>query len=310
MALTATINWIGGVIVAFGTLLTSIGTSVAADIPPLAPKAIIAPAPALEAWSFTLAPYVWMPSLVGSSTVRGRTTDVDVTFVDILDHTKIPKDLFGVMAYFEARNGRVSLFADVLYLKVGLNSDMTRSRGVDALNASVGASAGLKIEMVIAEAAAAYEIANWGSPAGPGSSTAIDLYGGVRGWWQKADASVNLGGTVNVGDLTFNPDRTLTASGNVSWIDPLVGVRLRQQFAPGVDLVMSGDVGGFGAGSKFSWQALAAFNHTLFVRNNITWSGMIGYKALHVDYSQGSGLTRYEYNMTMHGPIFGLTARF
>jgi hypothetical protein len=310
MALTATINWIGGVIVAFGTLLTSIGTSVAADIPPLAPKAIVAPAPALEAWSFTLAPYVWTPSLVGSSTVRGRTTDVDVTFVDILDHTKVPKDLFGVMAYFEARNGRVSLFADVLYLKVGLNSDMTRSRGVDALNASVGASAGLKIEMVIAEAAAAYEIANWGSPAGPGSSTAIDLYGGVRGWWQKADASVNLGGTVNVGDLTFNPDRTLTASGNVSWIDPLVGVRLRQQFAPGVDLVMSGDVGGFGAGSKFSWQALAAFNHTLFVRNNITWSGMIGYKALHVDYSQGSGLNLYEYNMTMHGPIIGLTAQF
>jgi hypothetical protein len=310
MALTATINWIGGVIVAFGTLLTSIGTSVAADIPPLAPKAIVAPAPALEAWSFTLAPYVWTPSLVGSSTVRGRTTDVDVTFVDILDHTKVPKDLFGVMAYFEARNGRVSLFADVLYLKVGLNSDMTRSRGVDALNASVGASAGLKIEMVIAEAAAAYEIANWGSPAGPGSSTAIDLYGGVRGWWQKADASVNLGGTVNVGDLTFNPDRTLTASGNVSWIDPLVGVRLRQQFAPGMDLVMSGDVGGFGAGSKFSWQALAAFNHTLFVRNNITWSGMIGYKALHVDYSQGSGLNLYEYNMTMHGPIIGLTAQF
>ena len=69
-------------------------------------------------------------------------------------------------------------------------------------------------------------------------------------------------------------------------------------------------VGVFGAGSKFSWQALAAFNYKLFVRNNITWSGMIGYKALHVDYSQGSGLTRYEYNMTMHGPILGLTARF
>jgi hypothetical protein len=310
MALTATINWIGGVIVAFGTLLTSIGTSVAADIPPLAPKAIVAPAPALEAWSFTLAPYVWTPSLVGSSTVRGRTTDVDVTFVDILDHTKVPKDLFGVMAYFEARNGRVSLFADVLYLKVGLNSDMTRSRGVDALNASVGASAGLKIEMVIAEAAAAYEIANWGSPAGPGSSTAIDLYGGVRGWWQKADASVDLGGTVNVGDLSRTGDRTLTASGDVSWLDPLVGVRLRQQFAPGADLVLSGDVGGFGAGSKFTWQALAAFNYTLLVRNNITWSGMLGYRALHVDYSQGSGLNHYEYDMTMHGPIVGLTARF
>jgi hypothetical protein len=266
--------------------------------------------PALDVWTFTLAPYVWMPSLNGSTTVKGRTTNVDVTFVDILEHTKIPKDLLGVMAYFEARNGRYSFFGDVVYLKVGLNGDMTRSRGTDNLNATVGASAGLKLEMVIAQLAAAYEVARWASTSGPGSSTAIDLYGGVRGWWQKADASFDLGGTVNVGDLTFNPDRTLTASGDVSWLDPLVGIRLRQQFAPGMDLVMSGDVGGFGAGSKFSWQALAAFNTTLLVRNNVTWSGMIGYKALYVDYSQGSGLNQYEYKMTMHGPIIGLTARF
>jgi hypothetical protein len=267
-------------------------------------------APALEGWSFTLAPYVWMPSLDGSTTVRGRTTNVDVTFVDILEHTKIPKDLFGVMTYFEARNGRYSFFGDVVYLKVGLNGDMTRSRGTDNLNATVGASAGLDLKMVIAQLAAAYEVARWASTGGPGSSTAIDLYGGVRGWWQKADASFDIGGTVNVGDLTFNPNRTLTASGDVTWLDPLVGVRLRQQFAPGMDLVMSGDVGGFGAGSKFSWQALAAFNATLLVRNNVTWSGMIGYKALYVDYSQGSGLNQYEYKMTMHGPIIGLTARF
>lgn len=273
-------------------------------------KAIVAPAPALEAWSFTLTPYVWLPSLVGSTTVKGRTTDVDVTFVDILDHTKIPKDLFGIMTYFEARNGRYSFFGDVVYLKVGLNGDMTRSRGTDDLNASVGASAGLKLEMVIAQLAAAYEVARWSSTSGPGSSTAIDLYGGVRGWWQKADASVDLGGTVNVGDLSRTGDRTLTASGDVSWLDPLVGVRVRQQFAPGADLVLSGDVGGFGAGSKFTWQALAAFNYTLLVRNNITWSGMLGYRALHVDYSQGSGLNHYEYDMTMHGPIVGLTARF
>jgi hypothetical protein len=233
-----------------------------------------------------------------------------VTFVDILDHTKIPKDLFGVMAYFEARNGRYSSFGDVVYLKVGVNGDMTRSRRTDNLNASLGLAAGLNLEMVIAQLSAAYEVAQCPSTSGPGSSTAIDLYGGVRGWWQKADATFDLGGTANVGDLTFSPNRTLTASGDVTWFDPLVGVRLRQQFAPGMDLVMSGDIGGFSAGSKLTWQALAAFNTTLFVRNNVTWSGMIGYKALYVDYSQGSGLNQYEYKMTMHGPIIGLTARF
>lgn len=297
--------WLG--IFALGVISRYPPAAKAADVAmPVKPIA----APALDAWTFTLAPYVWAPSLNGSTTVKGRTTDVDVTFVDILDHTKIPKDLFGVMAYFEARNGRYSFFGDVVYLKVGLNGDMTRSRGTDNLNASLGLAAGLNLEMVIAQLLAAYEVARWPSTSGPGSSTAIDLYGGVRGWWQKADATFDLGGTVNVGDLTFSPNRTLTASGDVTWLDPLVGVRLRQQFAPGMDLVMSGDIGGFSAGSKLTWQALAAFNTTLFVRNNVTWSGMIGYKALYVDYSQGSGLNQYEYKMTMHGPIIGLTARF
>ena len=80
--------------------------------------------------------------------------------------------------------------------------------------------------------------------------------------------------------------------------------------APGVSFVASGDVGGFGIGSKFSWQALAALNYDFCVRNNVTWSGMVGYKALFVDYSQGSGIAHYEYDMTMHGPIIGVTARF
>lgn len=214
------------------------------------------------------------------------------------------------MGYFEARNGRFSVFSDLVYLKIGLNGSMTHSRGVDALNASVGASAGLKFEMFIAELAAAYELARWGATSAPGSGTAIDIFAGARGWWQRADASLAFSGTVNIGDLTRNADGTLSASGNVGWVDPLVGLRLRHQFAPGVNFVASGDVGGFGVGSKFSWQALAALNYDFCVRNNVTWSGMLGYKALFVDYSKGSGVTHYEYDMTMHGPIIGVTARF
>jgi hypothetical protein len=164
--------------------------------------------------------------------------------------------------------------------------------------------------MFIAELAAAYEIARWGATSAPGSGTAIDVFAGGRGWWQKADASFTASATVNFFDLTRNADGTLSASDNVGWVDPLVGLRLRHQFAPGVNFVVSGDVGGFGVGSKFSWQALAALNYDFCVRNNVTWSGMLGYKALFVDYSKGSGATHYEYDTTMHGPIIGVTARF
>ena len=102
----------------------------------------------------------------------------------------------------------------------------------------------------------------------------------------------------------------LSAEKSVSWFDPLVGARIRHQFAPTWNFVLSGDVGGFGVGSKFSWQALALLEHEIYRSKTATWSAMLGYKALNVDYSQGSGLTLYTFDMTIHGPILGVTARF
>jgi hypothetical protein len=37
---------------------------------------------------------------------------------------------------------------------------------------------------------------------------------------------------------------------------------------------------------------------------------VIGYRALSVDYAQGEGRSRYEFDMLQHGPILGLSARF
>jgi hypothetical protein len=273
-------------------------------------KAIVSPAPAISPWTYSVTSYAWLTSLNGSSTVKGRTTDINAGFIDILNHTKIPVDLFEVAGNFEARNDRFSIFTDLIYMKVGVNGDQARTRGVDAVNLAVGASAGLKVQMVVAELAAAYAVAQWGSTGALGSGAAIDVYGGARGWWQKADASLTLSGTVNIGDLTRNTDGTVTASGSVRWIDPLIGLRLRHQFAPGWNFIAKGDVGGFGVGSKFSWEALAAVNYDFYVHNDVTWSGMVGYRALYVDYSKGAGLTHYEYDMTMYGPVLGVSARF
>jgi hypothetical protein len=121
---------------------------------------------------------------------------------------------------------------------------------------------------------------------------------------------INALGTLNIFDLTFSRFGVLSAEKSVSWFDPLVGARLRHQFAPTWNFVLSGDVGGFAAGSKFSWQVLTLLEHEICRSRTVTWNAMLGYKALSVDYSQGSGLTLYKFDMTMHGPIFGLTARF
>jgi hypothetical protein len=298
-------------------LIIGVGVPAAAfaadiEMPTKAPR--VTPAPIGDHWTFSLTPYMWATSLSGSTTVKGRTTDIDASFFDILRHTQFPKGLFEVAAFGEARYGRFGLLTDFTYMKLGLGASLERSRDIGKLaTLTIGASAGIDVQMIIAEVAAAYEVARWGSENLNGPSTAIDLYAGGRVWWQEADVQLAISGALaGLGPLGLRLARSgvVSASGSVSWVDPVVGARIRHQFYPGLDLVVSGDVGGFGAASKFSWQAIAALNWEFMKTKYATWSGMIGYKALNVDYSQGSGLTHYEYDMTMYGPIFGITARF
>jgi hypothetical protein len=271
-------------------------------------KAPIKPAPTIQTWTFSVTPYVWATSLSGSTTVRSVTTDINASFFDILDHTQFPKGLFQLAAFGEAWYGRFGLLTDVAYMKLGLGASLSQSRDIGRLaTLGIGASAGLTVQMFIAEVAAAYEVARLD----PG--TAFDLYAGGRVWWQRAEADFAISGTLTgLGPLglTLTKDGTVSANANVSWVDPVVGARLRHTFRPGLDLVVSGDVGGFGAGSKFSWQALAVLNYEFKRTKDVSWNAMIGYKALNVDYSKGAGTTLYEYDMTMYGPIFGITARF
>ena len=284
------------------------GHALAADMPMPAKAPVVAPA--LETWSFSLTPYAWLTALNGSSTVRGRTTNLDASFVDILNNTQFPKGLFQLAAFGEARYGRWAVLLDAAYMKMALGRSLMASRTVDDVNAGVGAGLGLTMEMVIVEAALAYEVARWNGLTAPGSTTAFDVYAGARTWWQRGKLDLALSGSVNTADLTLTAERNLSAEANVSWVDPVVGARIRHQFAPRWDLVVSGDIGGFGAGSKFSWQAVGALAYEVSRSKSVSWSGMLGYKALSVDYSKGSGLSHYEFDMVIHGPILGLVARF
>ena len=87
--------------------------------------------PTKAPYNFTT--YIWATSLNGS--VKGRTTDIDASFFDILDHTQFPKGLFQLAAFGEARYGRFGLLADIAYMKLGLGASLERSRGVDEITA-------------------------------------------------------------------------------------------------------------------------------------------------------------------------------
>ena len=164
--------------------------------------------------------------------------------------------------------------------------------------------------MAIVEAGAAYEVARFDLESSGASSMAFDVLAGGRFWDQKADVSLDLSAALDVTTLELRRNRAIARSGSVDWADPFVGARLRFAVAPGHELFVRGDVGGFGVGSDFSWQAIAGYLFDFAVCNGVTFSGVLGYRALQVDYAQGEGRRRYEFDMLQHGPVVGVSMRF
>jgi hypothetical protein len=294
---TAALGFRSAVLASLGVMLGTAGTAWAADLGPVQAPVVEAP----PAWSFRFVPYGWLTSLNGTQTVRGRSVKVDASFIDIVEKSDT---LVALMGDFEARNGPFALLGNVVWSRIGVERDNVRSRALaPGVTGALGTSVSLDIEMAIAEVGAAYEVAR----SGP---LAFDVLGGARYWYQKADLSLDVTAAVDIGDLQLAGTRAFARSGSVDWLDPVIGARVRYTVAPGHELVLRGDIGGFGVGSDFSWQAIGAYGFELGTYQGITFSGVIGYRALYVDYVQGEGRQRYEFDMLQHGPVLGLSARF
>lgn len=273
------------------------GAAHAADLAP-APPPVIEMSPA---WSFRVVPYGWLISMNGTQTVRGRSVKVDASFIDIV---KDSDTLLALMGTFEARRGPITLYTDLVWTKIGFDGGDIRSRAVaPGVTGTLGTSLSLDITMAIVEVGAAYEVAH----SGP---LAFDILGGVRYWYQEADLSFIVTAAVDAADLQIAGARAFARSGSVDWFDPVIGARVRYAVAPGHELFLRGDIGGFGAGSDFSWQAIGGYAFELGTYQGITFSGVVGYRALSVDYAQGEGRQHYEFDMLQHGPVFGISARF
>jgi hypothetical protein len=283
-------------------LVGGIGAAIAADVAPPVPAPIVeAPIAMPPVWNFRFVPYGWLTSLKGTQTVRGRSTKVDASFIDIVEKSDT---LVALMGTFEARNGPFALYGDLVWSKVGIEGSNVRTRTpAPGITGTVGRTLALDVQMAIVEVGAAYEVAR----SGP---LALDVLGGARYWYQEADISLEVTRTVEIGDLELAGTRAFARSGSVDWLDPVIGARVRYAVAPGHELFLRGDIGGFGVGSDFSWQAVGGYGFDFGAWNGITFSGVIGYRALSVDYTQGEGRRRYEFDMLQHGPVLGLSMRW
>ncbi|HEX5051143.1 MAG TPA: hypothetical protein VFZ65_05190 [Planctomycetota bacterium] len=94
----------------------------------------------------------------------------------------------------------------------------------------------------------------------------------------------------------------LAGSAGADWVDPWIGARAVFALDDTWSVRARGDVGGFGVGTEFSWQAMAFVG--VAVSKSVAFD--FGYRAIGIDY-QGSGL---DYEVVFHGPIIGLVVSF
>jgi hypothetical protein len=300
-----------GVPVAVCGLLASVGPAASADLGPQ-PREQLAELPLPPSqWQFSFTPYGWLPWISGNMVVKGRGLNVAVDPVEVIDHldwSTLPM----WMSYAEARRGPLSLFNDIVYAQLSGAGGFTRSVSRRGATATFGAHINVDYQLAIVEAGGAYEIWSQGSK-GSAGSTAFDLLAGARYWHQEADVSADVTGTVAFSGplgITISGNRAIASSGSVDWVDPFIGARVRQQLAPGQEIVVRGDVGGFGAGSQFTWQAIGTYNWLLGVTHGIPIDGYVGFRALSADYSQGSGTSKFGFDNVIYGPVIGATMRF
>ena len=276
------------------------GPAPAADLS--AQPQLVEPAAIPSGWTYTFTPYLWAPWLSGNATIKGpikdRNFDVQADPADVFGALK-----FGVMGNLEARKGPFSLEIDGFYANVGDSPSILRSTDFGAVGANLSSSASL----AAVEITAGYEVMRWGSGGlkdSSGSYTALDLLAGARYWQQSLDVNLTVTGPAG---RSFQP---FARSGLVDWTDPFVGARIRYQLAPGQQLALRGDIGGFDVGSIFSWQALATYNRHLFDFKGYPVDAYLGFRALSVDYTQGSAPNKYTYDVVQYGPVAGVTVHF
>jgi len=224
-------------------------------------------------WRFELAPYVWAVSLDGDAAVQGNGFDVDAPFTDTLDDSDT---LIGLMGHVEVGRGRWSLFFDPAFSMVGYDDVPTQSGDAD-----------VAMTMAWFEFGGAWRVL--GDEPGRGGAR-VDAIAGARLTSLELDVDLDGGGG---------------ARGDQTWVEPFIGARTQIDLGERFMLRVRGDVGGFGAGSDFAWQAIGTvgWNVDLFGLDSTLFAG---YRELGQDYEDDG----FEWNVIAHGPILGLGFTF
>lgn len=228
-------------------------------------------AAAQDAWTYTATVYGWFPDTRVSVDAPAGSIDGELDFDDAFQALD-----FAFMGAFTAQRGRLGVTSDFLFFDL---NDSSEAPGPAFGEAQV------ETAITISNAYLTYEVLG-------GGANRIDLGVGARLYDVDTDVTLSAGAA---------PEAEFSSSDN--WVDPLIAVRYRGEFAENWYGTALLDTGGFfGGGSDFTWQGLA----TIGYRFNDQFSMQAGYRYLESRRDEGDG----EIGIEMSGPVVGLSYTF
>jgi len=227
-------------------------------------------AEAAQGWQFNITGYLWLSGIdLGLTGPNGRTVSQNYGFIDIIDH------LHGMpfMGAAEVRYDRFGILADLIHLPVGghFQTENVLFRGGSVnLNTTIGTVIGL-YRVVLDNAGT------------------LDLGGGIRAYGLSATTSLRAG---------LLPG--MSVSSWAATTDPIISVRGHLNLGNGFGVDAYGDVGGFGVGTKLSWQLIGALDYQMNQSINLK----LGYRYLQAD------LEKQDATIKIGGPFLAMSYRF
>lgn len=240
----------------------------------LAVAAFLVPADAgSEELTGSVTLYGWLPWMdMEVTTSSGSSTSASVGADDVLKALK-----FAFMAAGEVHYGRIGFLHDTVYAKLGDSG---------SLSGPFSSSVDVDMEMLLATNALSYQVY-------AENGYLIEPFAGARYVKIETDVSIAGGGPIGI---------AAGASADVDWWDPVIGVRGRMPLTEKLSAGGFVDIGGFGAGSEFTWEVFAGLNYALSDR----FSTVAGFRYMSIDYDTGSA----DIDLETYGPVLGLTVRF
>lgn len=218
--------------------------------------------------------YGWLPAIDGTVTSKssGRSVETSISAGDLLESLE-----FGMMGAGEVHYGRFALMNDTVYSKLGNGGTVSSAPSV---------SVDVDTKLLMSTTAVGYH-------AYVEDGRLIEPFVGLKYVWMKTDvkATTSLGKGAAIG-----------AGIDAHWWDPVIGVRGR---LPLTDTLTAGgvaEIGGFGAGSEFTWQIFAGLEYAISERT----SANIGFRYLSIRYSAD----RRDVDIEQYGPLLGLSMTF